>query len=252
VTETGRYLFAVTRGLVDGELADVPGLRGAPLEVVERDGLQGVVCEVSLDEFGEEALVRNLEDLAWVEEVARRHDDVVRAVSARGTVAPMRLVTIYASDTSVEGQLDDLRGKLLAALDRVEDCGEWAVKVYSASAVTGSPDPIGEKPSSGVAYLQRKRDQAEARRAVDDHVTLVAEHVYAGLSEYVTAGRRLAVQDPRLSGRSEAMILNAAYLVPHISSEAFQAAADTLSERYPDVAIEVQGPWPPYSFAMLE
>lgn len=252
MTATGRYLFAVTRGLVDGELSDVPGLRGAPLEIVERDGLQGVVCDVPLDEFGENALTRNLEDLAWVEEVARRHDDVVRAVAARATVAPMRLVTIYASDTSVQGQLDDLRGKLLAALDRVEDCGEWAVKVYSTSAVAGPPDPVGAKPSSGAAYLQRKRDQAEARRTADDHVAQVAEQVYAALSEYVTAGRRLAVQDPRLSGRSETMILNAAYLVPHNSSEAFQATAENLSDRYPGVSIEVQGPWPPYSFAMLE
>jgi hypothetical protein len=252
VTATGRYLFAVTRGLVDGDLADVTGLRGAPLEVVERDGLQGVVCDVSLDEFGEEALPRNLEDLAWVEEVARSHDDVVRAVASRATVAPMRLVTIYASDTSVQGQLDDLRGKLLAALDRVEDCGEWSVKVYSTSAVPGPTAPTGEKVTSGAAYLQRKRDQAEARRTADDHVAQVAEQVYAALSEYVTAGRRLALQDPRLSGRAEMMILNAAYLVPHNSSEAFQATAETLSERYSDAAIEVQGPWPPYSFAMLE
>jgi hypothetical protein len=251
VTATGRYLFAVTRGLPEGELADVPGIRGAPLEVVERDGLQGVVCDVSLDEFGEEALLRNLEDLAWVEEVARSHDDVVRAVASRATVAPMRLVTIYASDTRVEGQLDDLRGKLLAALDRVEECGEWAVKVYSTSAVTGPSAPV-EKATSGAAYLLRKRDQAEARRTADDHVTQVAEQVYSTLSEFVTAGRRLAVQDPRLSGRSETMILNAAYLVPHDSSEAFRATAENLSDRYPGVAIEVHGPWPPYSFAMLE
>ena len=48
------------------------------------------------------------------------------------------------------------------------------------------------------------------------------------------------------------MILNAAYLVPHNSADAFRATAENLSDRYPGVAIEVQGPWPPYSFAMLE
>lgn len=250
MSATGKYLFAVTRGLPEDALRDVPGLRGAPLEVIAQDDLQGVVCDVSLDEFGEDALTVNLEDIAWVEEVARTHDDVVRAVAAVATVAPMRLVTIYSGDESVRVQLDDLRGKLRAALDRVEDCGEWAIKVYATASA--SPAPVAEIATSGTAYLQRKRDQAEARRTVDDQAAQVAEQVYGELSRNVQAGRRLAIQDPRLSGRSGTMILNAAYLVPLGTSEAFRASAEELSDRHSGVVIEVQGPWPPYSFAMLE
>jgi hypothetical protein len=252
VTSTGRYLFGVTRGLSDDALQDVAGLRGAPVEVISRDGLQGVVCDVALDEFGEHALARNLEDLSWLEEVARSHDDVVRAVASHATVAPMRLVTIYSGDESVLTQLDDLRGKFLTALDRVEGSSEWAVKVYSSAPTAASPAPVTEATPSGAAYLQRKRDQANARRTAGNRDAAVAEQVYGALAENATAGRRLALQDPRLTGRSDAMILNAAFLVPHGTAEAFRATGESTSERHPSVTIEIQGPWPPYSFSLLD
>ncbi|MBV9832459.1 MAG: GvpL/GvpF family gas vesicle protein, partial [Marmoricola sp.] len=95
---TGRYLFAVARGLEPEVLRGVEGLRGAPLDVVEHEGLEAVVCTVDLEEFGEGALRQHLEDLAWLEGVARRHNDVVWATAAHATVAPMRLVTICSDD----------------------------------------------------------------------------------------------------------------------------------------------------------
>ena len=102
MAEHGRYLFAVARGLDPAALAGrARAADGAPLDLVEHRGLQAVVCDVDLADFGEEALTRNLEDLAWLEEVARGHDDVVRAVAGTAPIAPMRLVTICADDESV-------------------------------------------------------------------------------------------------------------------------------------------------------
>jgi hypothetical protein len=34
--------------------------------------------------------------------------------------------------------------------------------------------------------------------------------------------------------------------------EAFAALVDELAEAHPDVVVERQGPWPPYSFAVLD
>ena len=45
---------------------------------MEHRGLQGVVCDVDLADFGEEALARNLEDLAWLMHVL----DFVVSISA--------------------------------------------------------------------------------------------------------------------------------------------------------------------------
>src|SRR3954453_19012207 len=140
----GRYLFAVATGLGPTDLDGQEGLDGEAVEIVEHRGLQAVVCDVDLDEFGEEPVRHHLEELAWVEKVARTHDSVVRAVAARTTVAPLRLVTVCLDDDSVIRRLDQWEAPLRAALRRVQDCREWSVKAYQpeagmASRETGSP-----------------------------------------------------------------------------------------------------------------
>lgn len=247
----GCYLVAVTRRLPPGSLRGVRAVRDSPVRVVERDGLQAVVCDVALDEFGEEPLRRNLEQLSWVEEMARAHHAAVCAVDTVGTVVPMRFATIYQSDERVEEQLRTLRTPLTEALDRVEGASEWSVKVYAES---GALTPVPDRPpaESGAAYLDRKREAVEERRvrgAEDEQVLAV---VHQGLATLAVASRRLMVQDPRLSGRPEPMRMNAAYLVSHDVAEAFTDHAATALEHRPGLRLEVDGPWPPYSFASLE
>jgi hypothetical protein len=250
----GRYLFAVTRNVSRGGLSGVTGFSEAPLEVVEHRGLQAVVCDVDLTEFGEGALARNLEDLTWLEQVARTHHDVVHAVAATGTAAPMRLVTIYTDDDSVRRRLDEVGDALTESLDRVEGRHEWSVKAYVVPGATPShPDPEATSGGgAGAAYLQRKRAQADRRRAAGENAARTADLVYDTLARQAVAGRRLTPQDPRLTGRPELMTLNAAYLVGEADAEAFRAAVAEVAETHPDLKVETEGPWPPYSFATLE
>jgi Gas vesicle synthesis protein GvpL/GvpF len=247
----GRYLFAVARGLDAAALSGTAGLRGAPLEVVEHQGLRAVVCTVDLGEFGEEQLASNLEDLAWLEEVARAHNEVVFAAASAGTVAPMRLVTICSDDASVRERIADLHDALAHALDRVEGRREWSVKVYAARQE--QPDPVATtRPSSGAEYLQRKREQAAQRRSSGDASLQVAEEINQALTRASVAARVLPPQDPRLTGRSDTMVLNGAYLVPAEEGDGFHEVVRRLGEHYASVQLEVEGPWPPYSFATLD
>ena len=252
MSESGRYLFAVTRGLPADGLAGSHGLRNASLQLVPCGELQAVACSVDLAEFGEGPLRRNLEDLQWVEELARTHDEVIRSVAERATVAPMRLVTIYADDTRLQEQVGLLHDALVAALDRVEGCAEWSVKVYAGPAEQ-SPAPAALEPAtSGAAYLQRKRDQATARQSADEQAAQVAQHIHDALAGVADAARTLAPQDPRLSGRSEPMVHNGAYLVRTERAHSFRASAESVTAEHPSMTVEVQGPWPPYSFAVLD
>ena len=254
MAEHGRYLFAVARGLNSDDLTGVTGLRTAPLDVVEHRGLQAVVCDVDLADFGEEALARNLEDLDWLEEVARGHDDVVRGAADTAAIAPMRLVTICTSDASVREHIEQRYDELVDVLDRVEGRREWSVKAYAVPS-TREPDPDspeGNATGAGAAYLQRKRQQANRRRAATERSMEIADLIHAELAGHAVAGRRLQPQDPKLTGRTEPMILNAAYLVVVEDGDAFVAAVSALADRLDDTTVEVQGPWPPYSFAVLE
>jgi hypothetical protein len=254
---SGRYLFAVTRGLGDTDLAGVTGMRGAALALVRHRDLEAVVCDVDLAEFGEAALARNLEDLAWLEEVARAHNDVVFAAASRGTVAPMRLVTIYADDDSVRTRIEELHDRLTEALDRVEGRREWSVKVFTtasgpARADEDAPAAVGSGPGSGAAYLRRKREQATRRQAAREQSIELAGKVHDELAARAVATRQLAPQDPRLTGHTETMLLNGAYLVPIDEGEQFRATVDRLGTLHPELTLEVEGPWPPYSFATLD
>lgn len=249
--ERGQYLYAVTREL-DPAALEVTGMGGRPLRVVEHRGLAAVVSTVDLDEFGEEALHRHLEDLDWLEQTARNHDAVVQAVAERGPTAPMRLATIFHSDDGVRDRLDEWHDALTAALDRVAGRYEWSVKAYASTAPRSEPAPASSGPGAGAAYLQRKRAETVSRQTAEEEALRLAEEVHATLAEQSVASRRLRPQDPRLTGHEGTMSLNGAYLVDETRAEEFTAVARKLAEEHPEARLEVNGPWPPYSFATLE
>jgi len=251
VTETGRYLYAIARGLDPQALADVPALAGGRLEVVRHRGLEAVVSTVDLEEYGEEGLRRNLEDLAWLEEVARAHDTVVQAAATHAPTAPLRLATICLDDDGVRERLDSWHDALEEALDRVEGRREWSVKVFARSRP--APQPAVSQPATGgAAYLQRKKAENQAREADESSAAVIADEVHERLAARSVAGRRLAPQDPRLTGRQERMLHNGAYLVEVAEGDAFAALVGELASAHPEVTVECHGPWPPYSFATLE
>jgi hypothetical protein len=179
----------------------------------------------------------------------------VRAVAARATVAPLRLVTICLDDDSVVTRLREWEQPLRSALERVEGCREWSVKAYSpgsSAGIAAEAEEQSAEASSGTAYLQRKRDQSSRRQRADLEAADTAESVHLALAGRSKASRLLALQDPQLTGRAERMILNGAYLLPDEEDEAFRSLVEDLQIRQQGILLEVAGPWAPYSFAVLE
>jgi hypothetical protein len=249
----GRYLYAVSRGLPPDALAGVPGLGDGRLEVLEHQGLSAVVSDVDLEEYGEEGLRRNLERLDWLEEVARRHDEVVHAVAEHGPVAPLRLATICLDDVGVRRRVEEWHDALEQVLDRVDGRSEWSVKAFAARA---EPQPAASAPAGegegGAAYLRRKKAETLTRAEGEEQALKVAEEVHARLSAVSVASRRLPPQDPRLTGHVGTMTLNGAYLVDTARAGEFADAVRAAQADHPEAGIDAAGPWPPYSFAMLE
>jgi hypothetical protein len=251
VGETARYVYAVTRGVDSDALAGLGGLRGAPVSIVRHRDLEAVVTDVPLEEFDEEALKRNLEQLPWLESVARGHHAVVDAVAARAPTAPMRLATIFLDDDAVRRRLDELYDEFVVALARIEGRREWSIKII-APALEPDSGHAPAPPTSGAEFLRQKKVRAgerEHRRAAQART---AEDVHQALSRVAVASRLLAPQDPQLTGYDGEMVLNGAYLVPGEDEGAFTGRLDELMQRHPDTQFACGGPWPPYSFATLE
>jgi hypothetical protein len=251
MADTGSYLYLAARNLTDSDLAGVTGLDGAQVRIVASGDLVAVVGTVDLAEFGEDALKRNLEDLAWLEKVARTHDDVIHRIADRATVAPLRLATILYDDQRVAELLDQRAADLTAVLDRVQDRAEWSVKLYG-DVDSPQDEAHRDQPESGSAYLHRRKAEGLRRTESKDVATALAEQVHHRLTTAAAASRRLPPQDPRLTGHRGDMTLNGAYLVDKGNGQEFENLARTLSERHPQTRMEINGPWPPYSFATLE
>lgn len=253
MSETGLYAYAITRA-AGADLSGERGIDDAPLRVVEVDGLGVVVSEVDLDEFGEEGLRRNLEDLRWLESVAVAHDRVARLLAERAPTAPLRLATVFLGEDSLRARLSEWRHDAEDALDRIDGRSEWSVKVYvDPATVAAEPEEATTAGSgAGRAYLMRRRAATQQREAAAAEDARVADEVHEALAAVAVAGRRLPPQDRQLAGHTGEMVLNGTYLVDDTAIGAFRAAVDRLAEAHPRVRVEVGGPWPPYSFAGLE
>src|SRR5919197_1737576 len=99
------------------------------LERVEAAGLAALVGRVRRAEFGEEPLRRNLNDLAWLERVARSHEAVLDRALATATIVPLRLCTLYEKEQGVREMLEREHDSLTAALEALAGRQEWGVKV---------------------------------------------------------------------------------------------------------------------------
>lgn len=257
--EVGSYLYAVCRDLAQPDLDAVRGLQGQPLRVLEHRGLVAVVSDVDLEEFGEAGLRDNLQDLRWLEEVARTHDAVVFAAASSAPTAPLRLATICLTDDGVRERLDRWRDPLVETLEQVAGRQEWSVKAFVVPADSGAQHPettvrgtgTGAAPGAGAAYLRRRREettQAERDLVAAEHL---ADALHASLCAQAAAGLRLAVQDQRLSGHQGTMILNGAYLVDEDETAGFRDAVEALGQAHPAARVELNGPWPAYSFVTV-
>lgn len=254
MADTGVYVYAIVRDVADVDLDGQAGIGGGALRPVEGPGVVAIASDVDLDEFDEEALRRNLEQLTWLEGVARRHDEVARHLASQTATAPLRLATVFRGDDSVRRQLTDWADAALSALDRIEGRSEWSVKAYldvtPSEGTSARPSP--DQPGAGAAYLAQRRAALDQHARAAEELAELGSTMHERLESVAVAGRRLLPQDRKLSGHTGEMVLNGSYLVEDTSSDAFVEAAERAAGEHEGVRVEVGGPWPPYSFATLE
>jgi gas vesicle protein GvpL/GvpF len=233
------------------------GVRGAPVERVEAGGLATLVSRVPLAEFAEEPLRRNLNDLAWLERVAREHEAALERVLEDATIVPLRICTIFEDESGVARMLAERRSALDAALGALAGREEWGVKLLvdraalEAAAEERVPPEEGlEGRSAGGAYMLRRRQERQLRDVADRLAGELAEDVHARLQDWASDAVVNRPQNRDLSGHEGDMLLNAAYLVERAKVDQLRELVVELQERHRDLGarIELTGPWPPYNF----
>ncbi|MEU1370589.1 GvpL/GvpF family gas vesicle protein [Streptomyces sp. NPDC005803] len=248
------YVYAVGRDspALHGLASRLPGVDGRPLRPVGGGGLCALVSSVPADTFSEQGLSAQMEDLERLEAVARAHHAVVDAAFAETSVLPMRLATVYLGDARVADMLVRQRSEFQELLGRLEGHVELGVKVYADPGAATTPAPAASpsaKAGSGRAYLrQRQAQQRTSQDAYRVASDLAARAVR--LAESVAASRVVhRPQQGQLASRPGVNVANEAYLVPREHTDQLSRELSALADGTPGVAVEVTGPWAPYSFA---
>lgn len=251
----GVWAYAIT----DHGAPDVSGLigvAGAKVRTTPAAGLTVLVSDVNLGEFGEAALRQNLENLTWLEQVARAHHHVIDAAARLFPVLPTRLATVYSSAAAMAAALDGRREDLRAALRRVGGRVEWGVKAYAVTEqgdrervpAEGRDASDGAGGGAGMAYLRRRRAQLSARDDAQRAATAGARDLHSDLSRRAVQARLYPPQSAQLTGTRAPMLVNAAYLLDADDADGFAAAVEAAAAAHGELRVELTGPWPPYSF----
>ncbi len=237
--------------------AGLTGVASSAVERISAAGLAALAGHVPSAEFAAEPLTRNLNDLGWLETVARAHESVLDATLAQSTIVPLRICTVFKSEGRVQEMLQSKRAALLEALDALDGRLEWAVKVIvdperlnNAARPREHEGDATAPAGAGSAYLQRRRDERGIREAAGRLAAETAQLVHARLEDWAIDARTRAPQNRELSGHAGEMVLNAAYLIERERSDELREIVAELEGDLQELGarIELSGPWPAYNF----
>ena len=201
----GLWVYAIRRQIDETSQPSLTAVGGAAVTAVTASGLTAVAEDVSLGEFGEQALRANLENMAWLEATARAHHAVIDGIAGEAPAVPMRLATVYSGEAAVQAMLAAHSAEIRDVLGRITARSEWGVKAFAVARTAGDAGerdarPAGRAPGSGAAYLRRRRDALSAQQHGRRQAVADAERVHDGLASVAVATRLHAAQAPQLTG----------------------------------------------------
>jgi hypothetical protein len=244
--QTAWYVYGVVQRGDPATAPAVTGIADAPLELVELDALAAIVSGVDRESFSEDALAAKLNDRAWLEDAVRAHERVLEAYALAAPVVPLRFGAIYHARDDVEGLLAQRQEQFERDLAFVRDRTEYGVKVWAREAVHDEPQVA----STGRAYLERRLAEQTHRETASEQLRTFVRSAHERIAEQSVAAVVNRPQPRELTGRSEPMVLNAAYLVERGGVGAFEAAVEAVAADAAGAgaAVELNGPWPPHNF----
>jgi hypothetical protein len=218
-----------------------------------------VCCAVSLDDFCGPAAEARMREVAWVGPRALRHQQVVERVMRHSPVLPCRFGTLFSSLVPLASLLETHHLSIARFLNDVSNKEEWAVKGFvdpaRAEAWLRATDPafvergqrLAEAP--GRRYFQEKQLHADVRKQARSWARGAARLVHDAIAPWAVAVRSLPLATCAGSGRE--LFLNCSLLLRHDKVADFRACLERLNAEHTQrgVALELSGPWPPYSFS---
>jgi hypothetical protein len=180
-----------------------------------------------------------MENLEWLALHGVRHQQVVGEVAAQTVIVPARFGTIFSGEAALIKDVQGRKAALSKVFARVSVADEWGVKVFADRAAPAAP-PVEAR--SGREYLQQKAARMQKRPERNDQE----------LGELATELQKIATDSApsgKVSGTQPSLLWQATFLVPRAKRKQWDQSLQKFVERWEGQRrIEVNGPWPPYSF----
>lgn len=231
------------------------GLAGAtkPRLLDAGDGYQLLVSDAPLALYDAGEIDAKLRDLDWVGGRAAEHEAVVEHAASLGTVIPMKLFTLFASDDRAALHVRKMKRSLDRVVERISGCEEWGLRIMfdEARAARTSADARAlrqkKAAASGREFLLRKKALDEERRLSGARGAAEVDDLYERLAKRARSAHRRAAPTRELAGR---VLLDAVFLVPKASvKEIKSTVASSAKKLVPEgFDLTLTGPWPAYSF----
>lgn len=232
------------------------GLEGTTnLRVLDAGGGYYVVAATApLALYDAPVIDARLRDLDWVGARAAEHEAVVEFSMTLGTVVPMKLFTMFATDERATANVEKMKRSLDRVVERIDGCEEWGLRILfdeARAARAHAEEARATKPSSGRDFLLKKKVLVEERRSASARGVAEIDELYRKLSKTCRSAKRRAAPNRELAGR---VMLDAVFLVPRAKVKALHAAVTASAERLAleGFDISLTGPWPTYSFIGAE
>lgn len=217
-----------------------PGIDG--VHAVQAKACGDFLCWISSVDRGSFSREMNhsMDNLEWLALHGVRHQQVVAEIAAKQTIIPARFGTVFSGEQALAKNVQGRKSALQKVFTRISDADEWGVKVFA------EPQPAPAMPAqvrTGKEYLRAKATQLK-RRPVQDK---------EGLRKFTAALEKIARDSAptgKISGAQPHLLWQATFLVPRDRRKQWDKVLQQFMKQWDGSRrIEVNGPWPPYSFA---
>ncbi len=246
------YVYCAVQALSKPNLARAPsgppGL-GKHRLIDAGQGLWLVVADAPTARFGEASIQRGLHDLKWLSRCALAHEAVVEYCVRARAVVPMKLFTIFESDSRALAEIARKRPQLDHAIRHVAGRREWGVRIRAVPG-SGAVAPVRSRKNveTGASYLAAKKQARDTTRERVERGRARVERAFVALAALSVDVRRHP--PPPGGAQSTRLLLDAAFLVRNTVAARFRTATRRLARdlRGDGYGVEMTGPWPPYNF----
>ncbi|ADL11627.1 GvpL/GvpF family gas vesicle protein [Acetohalobium arabaticum] len=224
-----------------------------------------LVSEVMLSEFGQQELAEKVQDLAWLQRKAKRHEQVIEEVMSKTSVIPLTFGVIFKKEIRLKEAISQSLPEIKETFEVINGCEEWGLKLYcdflqlrdSMSKISPEVKEIESRleksQGASMEFLEQRLEQ-ELDNKVKKEAFRIADEIYEELSTIAVQDQLNKIEDLEIDGFSKPMLLNSVYLIGKDRSSDLLIKLKELEVNYSDLGFYFyySGPWPPYNFSYLE